>query len=117
MPEQEIDGFDDDRSRRRMFQEFEQAIRESNRTAITGATGGVGKEHVLRVAITVSRLRARYLKEVLNLSADSGDRALDPTAVLDLRQMREAYEEALHGFSALRHALERGYIELTAAKK
>ncbi len=117
MPEQEIEGFEDDRSRRRMFQEFEQAIRESNRTAIAAATGGISKEHFLRVAITVSRLRSRYLKEVLKLSAESGDRALDPTAILDLRQMREAYEEALHGFSALRHALERGYIELSGAKK
>ncbi len=117
MPEHEIEGFEDDRTRRRMFQEFEQAIRESNRTAIAAATGGISKEHVLRVAITVSRLRARYLKEVLKLSAESGDRALDPTAILDLRQMREAYEEALHGFSALRHALERGYIELSGAKK
>jgi len=54
---------------------------------------------------------------VLKLTAESGDKALDPTSILDLRQMREAYEEALHGFGALRHALERGYFDLTPNKK
>ena len=117
MADQDTDTFDDDRARRRMFQEFEQAIRESNRQAITAATGGISKEQVLRVAISVSRLRARYLREVLKLSADSGDKILDPTAVLDLRQMREAYEEALSAFGALRHALERGYIDFAQPKR
>ena len=112
-----IDTFEDDRAKRRVFQEFEQAIWESNRAAITAAAGGITKEQVLRVAITVSRLRARYLREVLKLSADAGAESLDPTAVLDLRQMREAYEEALNAFGALRHALERGYIDFAHSKR
>ncbi len=117
MAEHNIDAFDDDRAKRRMFQEFEQAIWESNRAAITAATGGISKESVLRVAITVSRLRARYLREVMKLSADTGAEILDPSAVLDLRQMREAYEEALNAFGALRHALERGYIDFAHPKR
>ncbi|MSP20999.1 MAG: hypothetical protein EXQ93_05675 [Alphaproteobacteria bacterium] len=117
MAEHDLDVFDDDRSRRRIFQEFDQAIRESNRAAVSAATGAITKDSVLRVAITVSRLRARYLREVLKLSSEGGDRALDPTAILDLRQMREAYEEALSGFGALRHALERGYFDLAPPKK
>lgn len=117
MASHDLDVFEEDRSRRRMFQEFDQAIRESNRTAINAATGPITKEHVMRVAIAVSKLRARYLKEVLRLSEAGGDRALDPTAILDLRQLRDAYEEALNGFGALRHALERGYIDLSPPKK
>ncbi len=111
MAKHNIDAFDEDRAKRRMFREFDQAISESNRAAITAATGAISKEQVLRVAITVSRLRARYLREVMKLTADTGAEALDPSAVLDLRQMREAYEEALQAFGALRHVFERGYIE------
>lgn len=117
MAEHNIDAFDDDRVKRRIFQEFDHAISESNRAAITATTGAISKEQVLRVAITVSRLRARYLREVMKLAADTGAEALDPSAVLDLRQLREAYEEALHAFGALRHALERGYIEFAPTKR
>lgn len=113
MPSHDSDAFDTDFSRRRVFQEFDQAVREANRAAIAAAIGVVTKEQVMRVAIAVSQLRARYLREVLMLSHESGERAMDPTAILDLRQMREAYEEALNGFGALRHALERGYYDLT----
>lgn len=111
MAQHNLDSFDTDLGRRRVFQEFDQAIVESNRAAISAATGGVTREQVLRVAIVVSRLRARYLAEILTLAGDKAQSGLDPTAVLDLRQLRDAYEEALHGFGVLRHALERAYID------
>ena len=117
MQEHEVDAFDDDRVRRRMFQEFDQAIRESNRAAIHASIGDVSKEQVLRVAITGSRLRARYLREVRKLANDGGEKVLEAPAVDELHQLRESYEEALKAFGALRHALERGYIEFGAGKR
>ena len=113
MPNQESDAFDTDFTRRRVFQEFDQAVREANRAAIAASIGPVTKDQVLRVAVVVSKLRARYLREVLKLAGEGGERAMDPTAILDMRQLREAYEEALSGFGALRHALERGYYDLS----
>jgi hypothetical protein len=95
----------------RLWQEFEQSIRELNRRYIRAATGGVRKQHFLRAAENVARLRARYLNAVLRLEA-----AAEAPPLPDLekvRQLREAYEEALQGFEALRHAHERGYFELS----
>ena len=82
-------------------------IREANRMAIHATTWPLTKEKVLRVAAAVSKLRARYLAEVVKLGDSAAESNLDATAALDLRQLREAYEEALHGFGALRHAMER----------
>ncbi|MDA1131708.1 MAG: hypothetical protein O2905_00590 [Proteobacteria bacterium] len=70
------------------------------------------KERILRVAAAVSKLRARYLAEVIRLGDTKAGASLDPTSSLDLGELREAYEEALAGFGALRHALERSYITL-----
>lgn len=94
----------------RLSQEFEQSILEVNRRHIRAATGGVSKEHFFRAAENVARLRARYLNAVLQLEA-----GLDPppmTEIERVREMRLAFEEALQGFHALRHALKRGYFEL-----
>ena len=95
----------------RLWQEFEQSIRELNRRYIRAATGGVRKEHFLRAAENVARLRARYLNAVLRLEA-----ALEAPPAPELekvRQLRLAFEEALQGFEALRHAHERGYFEVS----
>lgn len=94
----------------RLWQEFEQAIRELNRQHIRAATGGVRKQHFLTAAENVARLRARYLKAVLALEAAA---EAPPAPELEkLRHLRLAYEEALQGFDALRHAHERGYFEI-----
>lgn len=106
------DTFDNDVSRHKAFQEFDQAIREANRVAVHALAGSLTKERVLRVAAAVSKLRARYLSEVVKMGDTAAETNLDPTGVLDLRQLREAYEEALHGFGALRHAMERRYIDI-----
>ena len=95
----------------RFWQEFEQSIRELNRRHIGAATGGVRKEHLLRAAENVARLRAGYLSAVLRLESAA---EAPPTPELEkLGQLRLAYEEALQGFEALRHAHERGYFELS----
>lgn len=101
---------DDSFATERLSQEFEQAILEVNRRHIRAATGGVRKEHFMRAADNVARLRASYLSAVLRLEA-----AAEPPPAAELQRVRElrlAYEEALQGFDALRHALKRGYFDL-----
>ena len=61
----------------------------------------------------LSRLRAAYLKNLLALEVASDGQVPDETAIADLKRRREAYEEALQGFGALRHAFKRGYLQLT----
>jgi len=57
----------------------------------------------------ISICRANYLKSVLEMSkTDDGSLA---TRLTDgVKKQRMLYEESMAGFSALRHALERGYV-------
>jgi len=64
------------------------------------------------VARMVACLRGRYLQCVLKLGEESLNEHTDTDAALELRPLREAYVEAMEGFAALEHALERGYVSL-----
>jgi len=101
---------DDSFTGERLSQEFEQAIRELNNRHIRAATGGVRKDHFLRAAENVARLRAGYLNAVLRL--ETSPETPPPERFTELRELRGAFEEALQGFAALRHALKRGYFDL-----
>ena len=52
------------------------------------------------------------MREVLRLAEKGGGLEDRPTAIVELRDMRVAYEEAVAAFDALRHAMDRGYIEI-----
>ncbi|MDP6709449.1 MAG: hypothetical protein QF893_24175 [Alphaproteobacteria bacterium] len=108
----EIDSFKGEVGRNRLDQEVEQAVHEANVQTIGSVTGAVDKDSFIRAAVTVSRLRAAYLKNVLALEVAVDGKVPDDAAIEALRHRREAYEEALQGFGALRHALKRGYFEL-----
>lgn len=100
----------EDLSIRRMFQEIEHSIKVINREKITEITGDVSKQAFINVANTTARLRARYLARVIELESTDD---LKPADISTLRGTRLMYEEALEGFSALQHALGRGYFSLT----
>lgn len=99
----------DDLSIKRLFQEIEHNIKDINREKISEITGDVSKQAFIDVASTTARLRARYLSKVVEL-ASSDD--IKPADISTLRGSRLMYEEALEGFSALQHALEKGYFSL-----
>ena len=109
----EMDNLRDERIRNRVFQQLEQAIQEANKQAIGNVTGEVTIETFMRAAVTVSRLRAAYLKNVLEFEVTKDGALQEGEAISELRLRREAYEEALHGFGAMRHALKRGYLDLS----
>ncbi len=48
----------------------------------------------------------------MNMSANEDGESPDKGYIDDLRQKREAYEEARVGFDALRDAVEKGYIDV-----
>jgi hypothetical protein len=97
---------------RRLHNELEMTIRNVNRELIGGLTGTITRGAFANVAGMVANLRGRYLQGVLELSHASPKEPVDSAAVLKLKPMREAYTEAMQGFAALEHALERGYISL-----
>ncbi len=102
----------DEVENRRLHHALEHAVKAINRDAISAATGAVTPDHFTRVAEMVACLRARYLHAVLKLGEAAGGQCIDTDVALELKRLREAYGEALEGFSALEHALERGYMQL-----
>jgi hypothetical protein len=97
---------------RRLHHELETTIREVNHELISASTGAITRGAFTNVARMVARLRGRYLKCVLRLGEDSLNGNIHTEAALQLKPLREAYTEAVDGFAALEHALQRGYISL-----
>ena len=96
---------------RRMMQQFEHQITEMNSTYITEIAGDIRKSDFLDLARSISILRARYLREVLQI-AHADQEQLNSGRFQGLQDARVAYEEALQSFDQLKHALQRGYFNL-----
>ena len=99
----------DEMSVQRLLQQFEHEIVAVNQQNISEITGDIGKEELLRIGTGISICRAKYLKLVLEMTkVTDGD--ISTAMVEQVRNQRLLYEETMHSFAALRHALERGYI-------
>lgn len=98
---------------RRLSNELEHLIKAINSAHISEEIGDVSKESFTRVAESVSLIRARYLKQVIEMQKLTGSGKLESELFSRLRSHRLAYEEALEGFNALYHALEKGYFKLS----
>ena len=109
MAENAIDSPKDEAKVRRLFQEVEHSIKSINREEISSITGIVSKKAFIDVASTTARLRAHYLAKVIELQSTD---EIEPSDISTLRGSRLMYEEALEGFNALQHALDRGYFDL-----
>jgi hypothetical protein len=96
---------------RRMMQQFEHQISEMNSASVREIAGDIRKTDFLDLAKSISVLRARYLKEILQM-AHADDTDLTNSLCFEVRQTREAYEEAVESFEQLKHALQRGYFHL-----
>jgi len=110
MANDHIDITSDDIEIRRLFQELEHNIKAINREKISEIAGDVSKESFVNVAKTVARLRAKYLAKVIELQSTDDISGKD---ISTLRGLRTMYEEATEGFSAMQHALNRGYFTLS----
>lgn len=95
----------------RILQQFEHEIVEVNRQHVSEITGDISKQDILNIGEAISICRANYLKSVLEM-AKTDDGSLATRLTDDVKRQRLLYEETMAGFAALRHALERGYVEV-----
>ena len=102
---------DDLRKQQHFLNEVEQTIMVANREVIHKDIPHISRDVVLGLAVTVSKVRASYLKSIL-AEATKRDAAFSGPTVDAIRAKREQYEEAVKAFEAMRHAIERGYVEL-----
>ena len=102
----------DEVAARRLHHELEQTIRAVNHELISASTGTITRSAFTSVARMVAGLRGRYLQRVLRLGDAAQQDQIETDAALELKPLREAYTEAVEGFAALEHALQRGYISL-----
>lgn len=102
----------DDATTRRLHHELETTIRSVNQELIGISTGTITRSAFTNVARMVAVLRGRYLQCVLKLGEESLTVQINTDAALELKPLREAYTEAMEGFAALEHALQRGYVTL-----
>ncbi len=104
----------DEVAARRLHHELETTIRDVNHQLISVSTGAITRDAFTNVARMVAQLRGRYLACVLRLGEESSSGDVGTDAALELKPLREAYHEAVEGFAALEHALQRGYVTLAA---
>ncbi|MCC7166919.1 MAG: hypothetical protein IT565_05040 [Rhodospirillales bacterium] len=100
------------KAQQRFLDEIEQGIRFANRELITKQVPGLDREKILALAVSVGRLRARYLEAALRLGADEHGEVPSAEKLEGLARCRVHYEEARLAFEALRYAIERGYIDV-----
>ncbi len=98
--------------RQHFLMELEQAIQVANREVIGPRIPAMTKENILPFAVSVAQLRARYLEAAFALVERHRGDVLEDADIETLRRYREAYVEAREAFEALRHAIERGYVDL-----
>ncbi len=98
---------------RRLMQQLEHQFVEINKRNISDIAGDITEQDFNKLAEAISLCRANYLKEVLQM-ANTDDGSLCECLSDQVRNQRVLYEEAMQGFAALRHALERGYFVLKA---
>lgn len=93
------------------LKEMEQAIQVANREILSQRLPPITKENILPLAVSVARLRSRYLAEAFKIAeADAGEPPSEEE-IKTLRFHREMYEEARLAFEALIHVIDREYVE------
>ena len=97
---------------KRFLMEMESTISAANREVIHKHIPAISRERILPFAVSVARLRARYLAAAFKFAEKEHGEALSDVEINELQRQREMYEEARAALSALTHAIERGYVDL-----
>ncbi|MEO3428436.1 hypothetical protein AAFN88_06225 [Pelagibius sp. CAU 1746] len=95
--------------------ELDLGIRTANQEIIHARIPDLDREKAFVFATLVARLRADYLDAAFKLCSQGGQP--DPQDIEALRNKRRTYEEARDAFTALRHAIEVGYIDVAKLNK
>jgi len=94
------------------LKEIEQAIQVANREIMSQRVPAITKDNILPLAVSVARLRARYLAEAFKVSENDQGEAPGDKDIKALQHHRELYEEVRLAFDSLIHVIDRGYVEL-----
>lgn len=111
-PDAHSDDYKKIMRQKRFLNDIEQGVRIANREIIHKYIPALNRDAVLAFAVAIARLRARYLEAAFKSSNGDKGEPLDQAEVNELRQRREAYEEAKSAFAALRYAIEQGYVDV-----
>lgn len=96
----------------RFLEDVERGIREANLEIIHERISPITLDNLMPFATSVARLRARYLEVAFKFTEKTTGDTLEDSEIEELRRHRMAFEEARDAFEALRHAIERGYVDL-----
>jgi hypothetical protein len=96
----------------RFLEQVEYAIRIANRKIINKYVSKITRDDVLKLAMTVGEIRARYLQAALKLVDREEGVVPDASEISRLAKARETFDEAVSAFEALRRAIERGYVDV-----
>jgi hypothetical protein len=97
------------RRRARFMDELDIAIREANRELLGKHLPELDHQAFFRLAVGVAKLRASYLEALMAVDWHNPQE----TVFADLAKRRTMYQEAVSGFEALRHAVDKGYAPLS----
>jgi hypothetical protein len=97
---------------RHFLDQVEHAIRIANRKIIHKHVPKITRDDVLKLAMTVGEIRARYLQAALKLVDREEGVMPDAAEISRLAKARETFDEAVSAFEALRRAIERGYVDV-----
>jgi hypothetical protein len=95
----------------RLMQQIEHELKDLNSRAISEIAGDIKRSDFLDLAQSIAVLRAKYLQNVLNI-AHADESHLTTKLCNEVKESREAYDEAITAFDQLKHALQRGYFNL-----
>lgn len=91
------------------LEQMQVAVTLANREVIRRKIPSLTPETFQQIAVMVARFRAAYLEAAVRLSnADPHD----ASALDELKQARELFDEGCAAFEALERAIERGYVDL-----
>ncbi|MGV6859764.1 MAG: hypothetical protein ACWA5X_12440 [bacterium] len=97
----------------RLLLEIDRTIRNLNRETINPEIPELTLRDLEPVLAMVARARAKYLKELLDLSSVVENGLPSHEQIHKLSQLRHSFEELINGAKALETAIERGYLDVT----
>ena len=98
-------------AQKHFLEEIEQGIEMANHEMIHAHLASLGRDRILKFAVSVAKLRAQYLRAAFDVFL--GEAGPDPKGVAQLREKREMLEEGVNAFEALRRAIEKGYVTIS----
>ncbi len=99
-------------ARKHFVQEMKNELQSINRIKIQKALPKLKREEILKFAGYVATIRAAYLSKAYNLIRHDDSPLLYLAEVIELKKLREIYEETSLSYTKILYAIEKEYIEI-----